>query len=259
MRLNSTDTLVQNHDGSLYYIPSGSDSLVLSIRLSGQEVLDTLSVDVLPNPSGNIILSQSNTDLGFYCIEGQDVWVGPTGINGLLAIPSVADAFAWYWDGQAVAGANSDTLFLSSLLTVGQHTLSLRRTLEHPALDCHRLDSLLITVLGDDTSLPCLPRLSMQSFEVDTSSGRGVGVKDPAEVLMGLVPNPTQGELTISCQESLSSYTIHNSIGQVVQAGSLLGNSNQTIRLEGLPAGLYVLQAQTAQGALTQTRFVLAP
>ena len=68
-----------------------------------------------------------------------------------------------------------------------------------------------------------------------------------------IYPNPTIERLTISITEELCNVAIYNLSGQKV-----LQTEQTEVDVSGLPDGMYILRAQTADGNMYQDKFIKA-
>ncbi len=74
-----------------------------------------------------------------------------------------------------------------------------------------------------------------------------------------VVPNPATNNIAISYVESLASATIYTISGQLflqTVGYELDGATNPEINVSSLPAGVYVVRAQTSSGQQLQAKFV---
>lgn len=78
----------------------------------------------------------------------------------------------------------------------------------------------------------------------------GVGIEELNHTLISVYPNPVNSNITIETSEPVSIISIYNSAGQLIQT-----EIKNTFSVENLPAGIYMLQVQTANGIST-ARFV---
>jgi hypothetical protein len=78
----------------------------------------------------------------------------------------------------------------------------------------------------------------------------GIGQHNMAAI--GLSPNPAHTELTIQSQETVSSITIYNLLGQMVHAQK----ASPTINVSGLSNGIYVIQATMENGTIATEKFI---
>jgi len=74
-----------------------------------------------------------------------------------------------------------------------------------------------------------------------------LGVDEVQNVSFQLFPNPASSELTITSQNTMSSYRIVNVLGAVVQEGSLNGRS-QNLTIASLVSGVYFVEVNTSNG-----------
>lgn len=96
-----------------------------------------------------------------------------------------------------------------------------------------------------------------------TTSGNGfvaklipnkLGVNPQGMAAFEVFPNPAQDKLRIRQSQvgSTSSYSISNTLGQVVASGQLKALQEQEIALPDLPEGMYYLNIKSSQGSIPQ-------
>ena len=73
----------------------------------------------------------------------------------------------------------------------------------------------------------------------------GVGEETVAEI--NSYPNPTNGEVTFTSKEAISSINIYNILGQEVKQISGNNNTDLTINISGLAAGNYIAKVQAGK------------
>lgn len=81
--------------------------------------------------------------------------------------------------------------------------------------------------------------------------GTGLGTIDLDYKAMQIYPNPATGTVTIATDSTLKSYEVVSVLGQKLLHGTF--NPEQyTISLEGLSAGVYIINVQTEKGTVSQ-------
>jgi hypothetical protein len=78
----------------------------------------------------------------------------------------------------------------------------------------------------------------------------GVGITEHGTGSVSIFPNPASTSLNIQTNEAVEKISIFNSTGALVQT-----ETKNTFSVAGLPAGVYLIQVQTANGTAT-SRFV---
>lgn len=63
-----------------------------------------------------------------------------------------------------------------------------------------------------------------------------------ANLNLSVFPNPTNGEITVSCSENLEKITLYSSTGQ-----QLIQSTESKLNIEALPNGVYFLHVKTAE------------
>ncbi len=73
---------------------------------------------------------------------------------------------------------------------------------------------------------------------------------------VALYPNPARSELnvTYSAQAGGSTIFVYNLIGRVVHVYKPTDNSGAKLNIADMPAGIYFVRLQDAQGAIISTR-----
>lgn len=82
-----------------------------------------------------------------------------------------------------------------------------------------------------------------------------VGIVDPVELDVSIYPNPTNGMVTVSGIEN-GELIVFNAMGQSIFQ-STIANSKETLNLEHLNAGVYVLQFRTERGVANRRLRIL--
>ena len=99
----------------------------------------------------------------------------------------------------------------------------------------------------------------VDEFVIGDGAGCGTsGIFEAVSVeKLSVFPNPALNELTVSNTEKIKRFEITNMLGQRVKT-VVLSNAfdNQTISLEGLGKGLYILSGYDAKGLIAISRFV---
>ncbi len=99
----------------------------------------------------------------------------------------------------------------------------------------------------------------VDEFVIGNGAGCGTsGIFDAVQVeKLSVFPNPALNELTVKNTEKIKRFEITNMLGQRVKT-VILSNAfdNQTISLEGLDKGLYILSGYDAKGLIAISRFV---
>ncbi len=88
---------------------------------------------------------------------------------------------------------------------------------------------------------------------IDTSACMtiaGLGISNDEQNQLVIFPNPTNSNLTIQTTEKIETVLIYNTSGTLVQS-----EIKNNFSVENLPAGIYFLKIQTANGIGT-SRFV---
>ena len=72
---------------------------------------------------------------------------------------------------------------------------------------------------------------------------------------ISIYPNPANGVVSIKCKiqssEKEKSYTIYNSMGQMIIQGELTGEETQ-VDMSGYPNGIYVVKVTTEEGSIAK-------
>ncbi len=88
-----------------------------------------------------------------------------------------------------------------------------------------------------------------QGFDMDYEGGH-VGIDDHDNAL-NLYPNPANDRVVLDCAEPIRSVEIRNAEGRIVYAGTPETDRTE-IRIEQLPAGIYLLTARTETSVITK-------
>lgn len=85
--------------------------------------------------------------------------------------------------------------------------------------------------------------LRSKEHKAEEPKENGNSFSEPSVSELSISPNPTNGVLRITASESLRSIVLYNLNGEKV-----LSATTEVLELYGLPCGMYILQAQTADG-----------
>lgn len=103
--------------------------------------------------------------------------------------------------------------------------------------------------IPDETLVSFSDEVSINTSKLKTSISR---VKKNNEIK--IYPNPVENELTFIGNESFTKVSIINVAGQQVMSVNQI--SNNTIAINSLPKGLYIIKAYTNNGALKTSSFI---
>ncbi|MCM1034826.1 MAG: T9SS type A sorting domain-containing protein [Paludibacter sp.] len=93
--------------------------------------------------------------------------------------------------------------------------------------------------------------LRSKEHKAEEPKENGNSFSEPSVSELSISPNPTNGVLRITASESLRSIVLYNLNGEKV-----LSTTTEVLELYGLPCGMYILQAQTADGNLYQEKVI---
>lgn len=116
-----------------------------------------------------------------------------------------------------------------------------------------------------DLNLPVNTASDVTSYIDDIVIGDGagcvatkVGTNDVAIAQLGFAPNPAQNEIYVRNLQNVRRLDVTNVWGQIVRSMSFTNNSFdiQTIPLEGLSAGMYIVSGYDDKGMIANGKFV---
>lgn len=146
--------------------------------------------------------------------------IAPTIVSNanVLSVPDTFATYQWYQDGALLSGEETDTLALSAN---GNYTVAVTN-----AAGC------------TDTSVVFV--------------ATGVGINEAISTLgVSVYPNPSSGAVLLMVESKANaSWTLYNSIGQLLQTGLLTGSS--TIDLHSYADGVYYIKVSTGEALATQ-------
>jgi xyloglucan-specific exo-beta-1,4-glucanase len=97
---------------------------------------------------------------------------------------------------------------------------------------------------------------SIQTFTLNVTEETVTGIDDEHRQPFQMYPNPTGASITISDAVNLRSVTIRDGRGRTLLSSSQNPGVSAKVSLEGLPAGIYLIEVVDQQGATTITRVV---
>ena len=98
--------------------------------------------------------------------------------------------------------------------------------------------------LGKIDDIGIWNRALTQQEITDLYNGTSANAAERNLTTVNVHPNPTSGEITITSNETyLQSYSLYNSLGQLVASG-MLNPENTTLSIQELAPGIYTLQLQ---------------
>ncbi|MBI3258668.1 MAG: T9SS type A sorting domain-containing protein [Ignavibacteriae bacterium] len=100
-----------------------------------------------------------------------------------------------------------------------------------------------------ETSNPSM--IDTVSFSVQTTSS----VEEPASYTAGITPNPATDILTISAEAALNSLQVFSAVGMKIMEMSNTNNTEVTLNIHELPAGVYYIKARDIYGKTVATKF----
>ena len=107
---------------------------------------------------------------------------------------------------------------------------------------------------GDIMLTGCLISVNAQGYKPYSKAYANVGIDDAVSANTSIYPNPASGSCTVSC-DGMRSVRIINAMGQTV--GTVRATSGTaTIPLQGLAAGVYMLQVETTSGTAVKKLIV---
>jgi PKD repeat protein len=139
-------------------------------------------------------------------------------VNNELSVPDTFATYQWYQNGTLLVGAEADTFVATSN---GNYTVVVSN-----AAGCEN------------------------SSAVFNVTGISIGeVGNPFDVQ--IYPNPAQGFVTLSLSNNVAAdYTLYNSLGQLLQSGSIVGNG--IVDMQTYTQGVYYLKVQAGGAVFTQ-------
>jgi hypothetical protein len=87
-----------------------------------------------------------------------------------------------------------------------------------------------------------------------SSLGLGLGINQTNLIPFSVSPNPTTNQITIKNSQVISTIKLYDFTGKLVKLLQVNGQKEITVSLDGMPAQLYLLQAQQIDGKLYTTK-----
>lgn len=80
-------------------------------------------------------------------------------------------------------------------------------------------------------------------------------VEEPASYTAGITPNPATDMLTVSAEAALNSLQVFSAVGMKVMEITNTNNTEVTLNIHELPAGVYYIKARDIYGKTVATKF----